>query len=151
MDEKIVDQILDELFSSFEDAETQSGGILLFLKSQGIATEQQLAPFFEQAGNASNVRWRAARVRMGALLASAMKPAADPETTSDISSESPQSTAPAHADQTTENAPEQVYEGSASNGTEQSDGQKKDAGPRESMDKNTGNSKGSIVPGKSAA
>lgn len=73
MDEKIVDQILDDLYSSFEDAETQSTAILLFLKDQGIATEEKLAPYFEQAGRASDVRWRAARVRMASLLASAMK------------------------------------------------------------------------------
>lgn len=73
MDEKIVEQILDDLYSSFEDAETQSTGILLFLKDQGIATEEKLAPYFEQAGRASDVRWRAARVRMASLLASAMK------------------------------------------------------------------------------
>jgi hypothetical protein len=74
MDEEIVKQILDELFSSFEDSETRSAALLLFLKDQGIATEEKLAPFFEQAGNTSEVRWRAARVRMGALLASALKP-----------------------------------------------------------------------------
>jgi hypothetical protein len=73
MDEKIVEQILDDLYSSFEDAETQSAAILLFLKDQGIATEEKLAPYFEQAGRASDVRWRAARVRMASLLASAMK------------------------------------------------------------------------------
>jgi len=73
MDEKIVDQILDDLYSSFEDAETQSTAILLFLKDQGIATEEKLAPYFEQAGRASDVRWRAARVRMASLLVSAMK------------------------------------------------------------------------------
>jgi hypothetical protein len=73
MDEEIVDQILDDLYSSFEDAETQSTAILLFLKDQGIATEEKLAPYFEQAGRASDVRWRAARVRMASLLASAMK------------------------------------------------------------------------------
>jgi hypothetical protein len=73
MDEKIVHQILDELFSSFENSETQSAALLLFLKDQGIATAEKLAPYFEQAGKTSEVRWRAARVRMGALLASAMK------------------------------------------------------------------------------
>jgi hypothetical protein len=84
MDEEIVKQILDELFSSFEDSETQSAALLLFLKDQGIATDEKLAPYFEHAANTSEVRWRAARVRMGALLASALKtpePAAEKKTT----------------------------------------------------------------------
>jgi hypothetical protein len=84
MDEEIVKQILDELFSSFEDSETQSAAVLLFLKDRGIATEENLAPYFEQAANTSEVRWRAARVRMGALLASALKtpePAAEKKIT----------------------------------------------------------------------
>jgi hypothetical protein len=75
MDEKIVDQLLDELVSSLEETETQSTAIMLFLKGEGIATEQKLAPYLEQAGKASDVRWRAARARMGALLHSALKPA----------------------------------------------------------------------------
>jgi hypothetical protein len=73
MDEEIVKQMLDELFSSFADSETRSAGLLLFLKDQGIASDEKLAPYFEQAANTSEVRWRAARVRMGALLASALK------------------------------------------------------------------------------
>jgi hypothetical protein len=73
MDEKMVDEILDELFSSFEKSETNSAAILLLLKDQGIATEGKLAPFIEQASRMSEVRWRAARVRMSALLKSAMK------------------------------------------------------------------------------
>src|SRR5579862_1529874 len=75
MDEKIVEQLLNELVSSLEDAETQSTAIMLFLKGEGIATEQKLTPYLEQAGKASDVRWRAARARMGALLHSAIKPA----------------------------------------------------------------------------
>lgn len=74
MDEKILDQLLNELLSAFEDAETHSTAILLFLKAQGIATEEKLAPFLDQAGKASDVRWRAARARMGALMHSAIKP-----------------------------------------------------------------------------
>jgi uncharacterized protein YdaU (DUF1376 family) len=73
MDEKIVDEILNDLYSSLEDAETQSTAVLLFLKDQGIATDEKLAPYLEQAGRASDVRWRAARVRMASLLSSAMK------------------------------------------------------------------------------
>jgi hypothetical protein len=83
MDEKIVDQLLDELVASLEDAETQSTGIMLFLKGEGIATEQKLAPYLEQAGKASDVRWRAARARIGALLHSAIKPAEPSERKTD--------------------------------------------------------------------
>lgn len=75
MDENIAREILDELFSSLETLETQSAAILRFVKDKGLASEQDLAPYFEQAGNASNVRWRAARVRIDHLLASAFKPA----------------------------------------------------------------------------
>ncbi len=151
MDETIVNQILDELFSSFEDAETQSGGILLFLKSQGIATEQQLAPFFEQAGNASNVRWRAARVRMGALLASALKPAADSEKTREVSQESPQAAKPAEASQTEENSPEQESEDAGSKETQQTGEQKKDGSAGGRVDEVTQSSTGSTVRGNNAA
>jgi hypothetical protein len=73
MNENIAQEILHELFSSLEALETQSTGILQFLKDKGIATEAELAPHFEQAGKASNVRWRAARVRIDYLLAAAMK------------------------------------------------------------------------------
>jgi len=78
MDEKIVAQILDELFSSFEKLETDSAAILLLLQHEGIATKERLAPYLEQSSRMSEVRWRAARVRMGALLASAMKTSAPP-------------------------------------------------------------------------
>jgi hypothetical protein len=78
MDEKIVEQILDELFSSFEKMETDSAAILQLLQDQGIVTREKLAPYLEQSSRTSEVRWRAARVRMGALLASAMKTAERP-------------------------------------------------------------------------
>jgi len=74
MDEEILQQIFDELLSSFEPLETQAAALVQFLKAKGIASDQELAPFLDQAGNASNVRWRAARVRIRSLISSAMKP-----------------------------------------------------------------------------
>jgi hypothetical protein len=68
-------EFLNELFSAFEDLETQSAGILQFLKGKGLATDEELAPYLKQAGDASEVRWRAERLRMDALLAAAIKEA----------------------------------------------------------------------------
>jgi hypothetical protein len=87
MNDKIVHEILDELFSLLEALDTQSSGVLQFLKDKGIAPEKELAPYLEQAGNASSVRWLAARVRIDYLLSSAMKA---PE--EDAKEESPKAT-----------------------------------------------------------
>lgn len=73
MDENATDEVLNELFSALESAETQSGAILQFLKDKNLATDEDLAPYLQQAGNASSVRWMAARVRIRSLLASAIR------------------------------------------------------------------------------
>jgi hypothetical protein len=75
MDEKIVQEILQELFGSLERVEAQSAALLQFVKDKGITNEEELAPYLERAGNASGVRWLAARVRMEHLIAGAMKAA----------------------------------------------------------------------------
>ena len=89
MDQNIVQEILHELFASLEALDTQSSAIRQFLIDKGIAPEQELAPYLEQAGNASSVRWLAVRVRIDHLLSSAMKPA-DPDA-KDAEKDSPQS------------------------------------------------------------
>lgn len=73
MDSKIAEQILDELAPTFEGIESQSAALLQFLKEKGIASDQDLAPYLEQAAAASSVRWRALRVRMGRLFSLAEK------------------------------------------------------------------------------
>lgn len=103
MDIKIAEQFLDELFSSLEAQETQSGAILQFLKDHGNATDEQLAPYLEEASKASNVRWRAARLRLTSLLSSAVKseqeqPAqgSHPEKSPEMQQKQDQQKAPGH-------------------------------------------------------
>ncbi len=73
MEPSVIEHILDELLPSFEELETQSGAILQFLKDKGIATDEGLAPYVEQARSASAVRWRAARLRINRVLTPAFK------------------------------------------------------------------------------
>jgi hypothetical protein len=68
-------EILGELFALLEAQETQSVAVLQFLRDQGIATDEKLAPYLEQAARASNVKWLAARMRMEHLLTPIQKEA----------------------------------------------------------------------------
>ncbi len=68
MNSEAIKEILNELFSHLEKLETQSDAILQFLKEKKRVTDKQLAPYLERAGNASNVRWRAVRIRIEHLL-----------------------------------------------------------------------------------
>ena len=74
-----IKEILDELFSLLESFETQSLALTQFLKDEGIATDEKLAPYLDRAGNASSVKWRAARARMQYLLSPIPKQTKDEE------------------------------------------------------------------------
>jgi hypothetical protein len=68
-------EIFEELFGLLESLEAQSMAVTQFLKDQKIGNDKKLAPYLEQAGNASSVKWRAARARMEYLLAPVQKEA----------------------------------------------------------------------------
>jgi hypothetical protein len=74
-----IKEILEELFSLLESSETQSLALTQFLKDQGIATDEKLAPYLDRAGNTSSVKWRAARARMQYLLSPIPKGKSDQE------------------------------------------------------------------------
>lgn len=73
MDVHLGQELLDELGSTLENLETQQGALLQCLKDKGMVTEEELAPYLTQAGNASNVRWRAARLRLARILSGAQQ------------------------------------------------------------------------------
>jgi hypothetical protein len=77
MDSKITEEILDELIPSLEALEAKSAAVLEFLTKEGIASDEKLAPYLEQAASASNVRWLAVRVRMERLPSSVEKESED--------------------------------------------------------------------------
>jgi hypothetical protein len=59
------------LLPNLEALETQSSALLELLKAKNVITAEELAPCLDQAGKASNVRWRATRLRIEYLLANA--------------------------------------------------------------------------------
>jgi hypothetical protein len=68
-----IKEVLSELFALLETQETNSTAVLQLLKDQGIASDEKLSTYLDQAGRASNVRWRAARMRMEYLLTPTQK------------------------------------------------------------------------------
>lgn len=76
MDPKITQEILDDLIPSLEALESKSEAVLEFLKHEGIASDEKLAPYLERAASASNVRWLGVRVRIERLLSAAEKDSA---------------------------------------------------------------------------
>lgn len=66
-------EIFDEMFTLLEDLETRNVAVLEYLREQGGVTDEKLAWYLDRAAAASNVKWRAARVRMEYLLAPAPK------------------------------------------------------------------------------
>jgi hypothetical protein len=75
MDEKLTQELLDEFLPALEVLDTENTAILQFLKDKGIADDEQLAPYLEQAAKASDVKWRATRLRLNHLISSAAKAA----------------------------------------------------------------------------
>src|SRR5438874_7816183 len=73
MNSEIADEILEELSSTLQRLDTQSAALLEFVRDKSIAKDDELAPYLERAAAASAVRWRATRVRMAHLFASAEK------------------------------------------------------------------------------
>jgi uncharacterized protein YdaU (DUF1376 family) len=68
MNVDLAHELLNELGLSLEHLEAQQAALMQFLKDEGIVTDNKLAPYLTQAGKASNVRWRAARVRLERLI-----------------------------------------------------------------------------------
>jgi hypothetical protein len=97
-----IKEILDELFSLLESLETQSLALTQFLKDQGIATDEKLAPYLDRAGNTSSVKWRAARARMQYLLSPAAKKTDDQAKDKNKESEKPQTEKQPNEKQSTE-------------------------------------------------
>jgi hypothetical protein len=76
MSEDSTKQIFSDLFRYLEVLETQNAAMLQFLKDKKVIKESQFSSYLEQAAAATDVKWRAARVRMEHLLAEVPQPKA---------------------------------------------------------------------------
>ncbi|HEU4414648.1 MAG TPA: hypothetical protein VFT65_07675, partial [Candidatus Angelobacter sp.] len=70
MKNEAIKEVFHELFSHLERLEAQNDAIVQLMKEKKRVTDKVFAPYLEQAAKASDVRWRAARVRIDHLLAS---------------------------------------------------------------------------------
>jgi hypothetical protein len=61
-------EAFEDLLTYLERLETQTGALLQFLRDNGTVTDEKLAPYLEQASKGSDVRMRAARVRIEHLF-----------------------------------------------------------------------------------
>jgi hypothetical protein len=68
MSDNPVQDVLNELFPYFERLEAQSAAVLQLLVEKGIVSNDELERYLSQASTASDIKWRAARVRMARLM-----------------------------------------------------------------------------------
>ena len=125
MDSQSIKEIFNELYSHLERLETQNTAILQFLKEKKRVTDKQLAPYLEQAGNASNVKWRAARVRMEYLLAQAPEET-KPDKKTEKESAAPPEVEPKKVEQKASGLGQQEQEQSMEGSGEQDDSKKQE-------------------------
>ena len=104
MDVNLAEQVLDELCPALEALDAQNSAVLQFLKEKAGATDEELAPYLEQAGKTSNVRWRAVRLRIKGIVSSAIKNAEQSSAKSDAQGPRTETTPEKQAEQA-ESAP----------------------------------------------
>ena len=109
MDVHLAQELLNELGSSLENLEAQQSALLQLLKDKGLITDEQLAPYLNQASNASNVRWRAARLRLERIFSTAAEQQERPTTPQEKRPNS-ESTAPEQQRAATREAKDSDYQ-----------------------------------------
>ena len=74
MDKDAINKAFSELYSHLESLETQTTALIQILTAKGIITDKEFAPFVEEAGNASYVKWLATRLRVEHVLSTSEAP-----------------------------------------------------------------------------